>query len=168
MNRAAADWPLRPVTRADLPALAELWFRGWHEAIADLVPHELVAARTKSGFARRLDEMAPTLIAAGPEGAPLGFCAVKEDEIYQIFVAPEARGSGLAARLLAEGEARIAAAGHDAAWLHCSIGNDHAARFYERAGWYLAETEHAAFGDGDAWVSLDILVYRKRLKQPAG
>ena len=73
-----------------------------------------------------------------------------------------------AARLLAEGEARIAAAGHDAAWLHCSIGNDHAARFYERAGWHLAETEHAAFGDGDAWVSLDILVYRKRLKQPAG
>jgi ribosomal protein S18 acetylase RimI-like enzyme len=72
---------------------------------------------------------------AGPPGAPLGFCMLKGDELYQIYVAAEARGSDVAAALLADGEARLAARGVPVAWLACAIGNHRAARFYEKSGW---------------------------------
>ena len=36
---------------------------------------------------------------------------------------------------MADAEARLAAAGVVTAWLACAIGNDRAARFYEKSGW---------------------------------
>jgi ribosomal protein S18 acetylase RimI-like enzyme len=71
----------------------------------------------------------------GPRSAPLGFCVVKDDELYQLFVARSARGSGVAAALLSDGEELLAARGVHTAWLACAIGNDRAARFYEKSGW---------------------------------
>lgn len=49
----------------------------------------------------------------------------------------EGRDGGLAQRLLAESEARIAAAGHRDAWLDCAINDERAARFYRKCGWRL-------------------------------
>jgi hypothetical protein len=37
--------------------------------------------------------------------------------------------------LIADAEARLAANGVQTAWLACAIGNDRAARFYEKNGW---------------------------------
>jgi len=60
---------------------------------------------------------------------------VKGDELYQLFVSRHARGSGAAAALLADGEARLLANSIAVALLACAIGNDRAARFYEKNGW---------------------------------
>ena len=75
------------------------------------------------------------------EGAPSGFSMLKGDELYQFYVGREARGSRIAAALLADAEARLAGRGVAAAWLACGIGNDRAARFYETCGWVRARTQ---------------------------
>jgi GNAT superfamily N-acetyltransferase len=98
-----------------------------------------VQARTLESFRARLAVLDDTRV-IGPVGAPLGLCIIKEDELYQLFVAREARGTGAAAALIADGETRLAACGFATVWLACAIGNDRAARFYEKCGWTRART----------------------------
>ena len=57
------------------------------------------------------------------------------DEVEQVFVGRSARGTGLASDLLVEAEQRVAAGGHDSAWLAVVAGNARARRFYEKQGW---------------------------------
>ena len=64
---------------------------------------------------------------------------MKGDELYQLFVSAQVRGTGAAAALVADAETRIAAAGVQIAWLACAIGNERAARFYEKCGWRRVE-----------------------------
>ena len=99
---------LRPARPEDIPGLAKLWHAGWHEAHAAYTPEALTRMRTEADFTRRLRDLLPGIRMAGPPLAPLGFCAIRDDELYQLFVAGAARGTGLAARLLADGEARLA------------------------------------------------------------
>lgn len=119
----------------DLDPLARLWHDGWREAHLAHVPAELTAKRTLQSFRARLNGFGDDVRVAGPLGAPTGFCAIRDDELDQLFVAPAARGSGLAATLLADGEARLAAKGIRRPHLLCVIQNHRAARFYERQGW---------------------------------
>jgi len=86
----------------------------------------------------RLTAALDTTRVIGPVGAPLGLCMIKDDELYQLYVARQARGTGAAAALVADAEARLAARGFATAWLACAIGNDRAARFYEKCGWVMA------------------------------
>ncbi|MCG8695922.1 MAG: GNAT family N-acetyltransferase, partial [Minwuiales bacterium] len=138
-NRASM-LDLRRAEPSDLPALARLWHAAWHETHAPLSPDSLVRLRTLDSFADRLAGLLPETTAAGPVERPLGFCAIKADELYQLFVAPQARGLGVAAALLADGEARLAATGCDRAFLTCAVGNERAARFYEKSGWHNVGT----------------------------
>ena len=126
---------VRPAEATEIDLLAQLWFDGWRDAHAHLVPPELTRVRTLESFRDRLRAALPDIRVVGAPGAPAGFCIVKGDELYQLFVSPHARGSGTAAALLADGEARLLANGIELAWLACAIGNDRAARFYEKNGW---------------------------------
>jgi ribosomal protein S18 acetylase RimI-like enzyme len=137
---------------ADVDPLASIWHETWHEAHAHLVPRELSATRTRESMRERLALALPSVRVVGAAGSPLGFCIVKDDELYQLFVSSAARGSGAAAALLADGEQRLVANRVDTAWLACAIGNDRAARFYEKHGWRrrgtmvnYAETSNGAF-----------------------
>jgi len=60
---------------------------------------------------------------------------IKGDELYQLYVSSQFRGSGVAAALIADAEERLAESGVTTAWLDCAIGNERAARFYEKCGW---------------------------------
>jgi len=139
-------------TTAQARQIAAIWAAGWHEAHGDIVPAELRALRTPQSFHdRSLNNLTLTRVAR--DGAEvLGFCMVKDDEIYQMYVAPQARGAGVAAALMQDGETRMREAGHHRAWLACAIGNTRAARFYEKSGWSHAgrqvvdlETREGAF-----------------------
>jgi GNAT superfamily N-acetyltransferase len=84
---------------------------------------------------------------ASSSAAVAGFVMVVGDEVEQVFVAADHRGSGVAALLLTEAERQVAAAGFAEAWLAVVPGNVRARRFYEREGWrdtggfdYRAET----------------------------
>jgi GNAT superfamily N-acetyltransferase len=60
---------------------------------------------------------------------------IKSDELYQLYVSAESRGSGVAAALISDAEERLLQDGVKTAWLACAIGNERAARFYEKCRW---------------------------------
>ncbi|QQA44128.1 GNAT family N-acetyltransferase [Pelagovum pacificum] len=153
----------RPATPGELDALAELWFDGWRDAHLDHVPAELTALRTLEDFRARLARMPDTVRVTGPEGAPTGFCAVRDNEIYQLFVAAGARGTGAAAALIADGEARIAAAGHREAMLDVVEQNARARRFYERCGWQVRGRELRTVDTSAGGFEMELVVMVKPL-----
>lgn len=126
---------VRPAEPDEIPALTRLWYDGWQDAHSAILPQALARVRTRESFAERLDAALVNVWVIGAVGAPLAFYMLKGDELYQFYVAAEARGAGIAAILLSDAEARLAARGVQMAWLACAIGNDRAARFYEKNGW---------------------------------
>jgi ribosomal protein S18 acetylase RimI-like enzyme len=156
---------VRAADEADITRLAAIWFHGWHEAHAQIVPAELTRLRTRESFAPRLRAALADTRVVGSPGAPVGFCIVKGDELYQLYVSPSARGSGVAAALLADGEARLSRSGVDTAWLACAIGNERAARFYEKCGWRRAGTMINEAETSEGPFLLDVWRYEKALRR---
>jgi GNAT superfamily N-acetyltransferase len=68
-------------------------------------------------------------------GAVAGFVMVVGDEVEQVYVSRDQRGSRVAALLMDEAERQVRANGHAKAWLAVVEGNGRARAFYERAGW---------------------------------
>ena len=154
---------VRAAETTEIDHLARLWFDAWREAHTRLVPPELTRARTLESFRQRLLAALPHIRVIGAPGNPEGFCIVKDDEVYQLFVAPPARGSGVAAALLADGEATLSANGIATAWLACAIGNDRAARFYEKCGWHRAGTMTNELTTTEGQFLLEVWRYEKSL-----
>ena len=148
----------------DLEPLARLWHDAWHETHAPLMPPALARIRTVHDFRTRLAGFGEDLRVAGPPGEPMGFCAIRGDELHQLFLAPAARGTGLGGRLLADGESRIAAAGHRRAWLDCAVGNDKAIRFYTCSGWVRREETELDLPTADGIFRARVLILEKSLR----
>jgi GNAT superfamily N-acetyltransferase len=155
---------VRPATGDEVDALARIWYDGWRDAHADILPAELVRLRTFESLRARLPAMLASVRTVGEPGAPLGFSFVRDRELNQLYVSRAARGAGVAAALVADAEARLRDAGVDVAWLACAIGNDRAARFYEKSGWQRVGTvtEHVPIPDGT--LPLEVWRYEKRLR----
>jgi len=126
---------LRPATADDAPAIARIWYFGWRDGHLGHVADELVALRTRESFDQRAAARVADTVVATVDGAVAGFIMVVGDEVEQVYVAGEHRGTGLAAALLTEAERLVAANGRDRAWLAVAPGNARARRFYERRGW---------------------------------
>lgn len=153
----------RQITEEDLAPLAELWWAGWHEAHAAFVPTELSEQRTLASFQARLKDFGDTVRAIGSLAAPQGFCAIQADQLYQLYVAPAARGTGIAADLLTDGECRLALGGVKRACLLCLPQNTVAARFYARQGWEDCGIKcEKLFGSGGGF-ELDVIRFEKTL-----
>jgi GNAT superfamily N-acetyltransferase len=146
---------LRPAVDADMAAVADLWHVGWHDGHAGHVPDGLTAARTLEAFHERTPpRVGDTTVAVSESGKLLGFVMVACDEIEQVFVDRDARGSGLAGVLLDEAERQVAAAGHDVAWLAVVTGNARARAFYEKRGWAdAADLPYEVTAGGQVFVS---------------
>jgi GNAT superfamily N-acetyltransferase len=126
---------LRPATPDDAPLIARIWYDGWRDGHLGHVADELVAVRTRESFDQRSADRVGDTVVTTVDGAVAGFIMVVGDEVEQVYVAAEHRGTGLAAGLLHEAERLVAANGHDRAWLAVAPGNARARRFYERSGW---------------------------------
>ena len=126
---------IRLVHQSDLHPLTQVWYNGWHEAHADHVPAALVLLRSFESLKKRLVAYGDDVRCIGSLGNPVGFCAIKGDEIDQIYVAPAARSTGAAKVLLADGEARLKARGITTARLICLPENLRAVQFYVKQGW---------------------------------
>jgi GNAT superfamily N-acetyltransferase len=154
---------LRNADESEIEELAELWFEGWRAAHEHVVPAELTRLRTLESFRERLPRLLPQTRVAGPRGGILGFAILKSDELYQLYVAAEARGTGVAIALIDDAEDRLAANGVERAWLACAIGNNRAARFYEKRGWQQTGTIVSRLETGAGSFPLEVWRYEKRL-----
>ncbi len=163
INRQARLLRIRRLKPADLEPLSRLWHATWHEAHAAHVSPRLTRRRTLASFRTRLEAMAKRIRVVGRPGEPLGFCAVKGAEIDQLFTSTNGRGTGAAARLLADGEDRIRTAGHQTASLYCIPQNTRALRFYEKSGWQIARRENAPIETSEGTIELDCLLLTKDL-----
>jgi ribosomal protein S18 acetylase RimI-like enzyme len=154
---------IRAAEQSEVDQLAQVWFDAWNDAHAQIVPAELARLRTLENFRGRMQKELPNVRVAGSLGEPVGFCVVKGDELYQLFVAAQARGTGVAAALMADGEALLAQSGVETAWLACAIGNERAARFYEKCGWNRTGTMTNEAETSEGTFLLQVWRYEKRL-----
>ncbi len=157
------DMKIRSASPDEIATLADLWFAGWQDAHARILPEALARARTLESFRERLASALDDVRVGGEPGSPLGLSMTKGDELNQLYVARSARGTGLAAALVAEAEARLRDGGVDTAWLACAIGNDRAARFYEKQGWRRIGVVTSRLETPEGPFDLDVWRYEKRL-----
>lgn len=156
---------VRAAEEAEIDALAKIWYDGWQDAHAAILPEELARVRTLESFRDRLRAALPDVRVVGPPGEPVGLCIIQDDELYQLYVSAQSRGSGVAAALIADGEARLAAAGTETAWLACAIGNRRAARFYEKCGWRRVGNMINRLETPNGIFALEVWRYEKSLKR---
>ena len=154
---------IRPALPDEHRALARLWHAGWHEAHAAYVPAELTRLRTFETFLDRIAVFEDRLRVAGPAGRPLGFCVIQDNEIYQIYVSRAARGTGIAAALLGDGEARLRQSGVTRARLDCVVENARAISFYKKHGWESAGLAKGMLETKQGPFAMPVLAFTKAL-----
>src|SRR5580658_2753318 len=107
----AAGMNIRDAKLSEIGQLAKIWFDGWQDAHAQIVPAELARHRTLESFGERLRALIAGVRVVGPADAPVGFYMLKGDELYQFYVSSRARGTGVAAALMADAEIRLGESG---------------------------------------------------------
>ena len=157
------EYVIEDMTLANSDAVARLWHSGWIDGHEAIVPKALSNLRTLESFQTRAAAYVGITRVAMSNGALLGFVMVQADEIYQMYVGPHARGTGVAQALMHDGEARIKAAAHRLAWLSCAVGNEGAARVYRKTGWNNERTETIAVETLDKPFDLEVWRFEKRL-----
>ena len=155
---------VRTANPEDVEALADIWYQGWLDAHAAILPAELAKDRTRESLRERLGNLLADTRVVGKPGEPLGFSITQEAELNQLYVSAEARGKGVAQALIKEFEERLAA-DYDTVWLACAIGNDRAARFYEKSGWHMARIVVHKLQLKDGPFDLDVWRYEKVLRE---
>ncbi len=161
------DPVLRAATPDDVPAIARIWHQAWHDAHDGHVPEALVATRTSAHFLECAAVEVPVAVVAESDGVVVGFATVGGDEVADLFVAREARGTPVARLLLAAAERAVRRAGHRTACLGVVPGNARARRFYEREGWRDdGDVDHTVAGP-DGPIAVPTRLYLKDLPTPA-
>ncbi|MFN7055954.1 GNAT family N-acetyltransferase [Hyphomonas sp.] len=136
---------IRAATPADIPALVALE--------ADFPAEDRFDRRT---WARLLRGQASVLVEADEAGTLQAAAAILYRQgtgiarLYSITVAAEARGKGLARKLLAACEADALCRGARAMRLEVRASNSSALRLYEQAGYRVFATSESYYPDGEA------------------
>jgi ribosomal protein S18 acetylase RimI-like enzyme len=150
MMSAPYRYVFRPAESADVDAITEVWYAGWREAHLGHLPEALLAHRSPQQFRDRLPDILATTTVATIGGQVAGLVVTTSDEIEQLYVAAQHRGTGTATALLRHGESMIAR-DFPTAFLAVVAGNTRARHFYEREGWQDTGPfdYHAWTSDGD-------------------
>jgi GNAT superfamily N-acetyltransferase len=156
---------IRDAYLSEIGQLATIWYDGWQDAHAQILPAELARLRTLESFAERLRAALVSVRVAGSADAPVGFYVLKGAELHQLYVLSDARGFGAAAALISDAEARLSQSGVRTAWLACAIGNERAARFYEKRGWLRAGVVTEHFEVPGSTFALEVWRYEKLLRK---
>jgi GNAT superfamily N-acetyltransferase len=155
---------IRDAQLSEIGQLAKIWFDGWQDAHARILPAELARVRTLQSFEERLRAASTGVRVAGVVGGPVGFYFLNGAELYQFYVSSNVRGSGIAVVLMADAEARLRERDVHTAWLACAIGNDRAARFYEKCGWSRTGTVTDPVEVPGGTFPLEVWRYEKSLR----
>jgi len=157
---------LRAARPEDAAAMADLNVRAWLKGFAGLVPDALRLGQQTGPRQRYWEEHLPS---APPErtwvaerdGAIVGLCHLgssrdpdcpEAGEIYGMYAAPEAVGTGVGRALMTAAMDWLRAGPWSVAILWTLPGDHRAARFYRSWGWApdgAAKTGHTPLGDLD-------------------
>ncbi|MFC0627920.1 GNAT family N-acetyltransferase [Kribbella deserti] len=154
---------IRGAVSGDAPVVARVWYDGWRDGHLGHIPEALVAVRTRESFDVRAAERVGDTTVYEVDGQVAGFVMVVNDEVEQVYLAADHRGSGLAAILLAEAERQVKANGYDTAWLAVVEGNARARRFYERQGWISDGPFDYQASSAEGPIAVPCLRYLKRV-----
>lgn len=154
---------LRPASEIDVPVLVEIARRAWLSAFAQTAPFAIIQAwialdREPAWYAMHW----PAMTVAEVGGRVIGLVQPRGSEVNGLWVHPDAQGSGVGLRLLTEAEQQIAAAGHESAWLTCSVFNPRAQSFYARRGYQITRRLVEPFAGMDE----EVLILRKAFAAP--
>jgi ribosomal protein S18 acetylase RimI-like enzyme len=153
---------LRAATTADVDAIARIWHDGWRDGHLGNVPDALLPHRRFEDFLGRVPPRVPDSTVAIINGHIVGFVTVINDEVEQVYVASDARGSGVADKLLRDAEEKVGSR-FDVAWLSVVEGNSRARRFYERNGWRDAGAHDYRAEIGGGTLPVPCRRYEKRV-----
>ncbi len=159
-----AQLNVRAAEASDVEQLTAIWFDGWHDAHDRIVTELLVRLRTRESFRERLSSGLTTVRVITELGTPVGFAMIRGAELYQFFIAASARGTGVAATLMRDVEAQMAASGVTTTWLGCAVGNTRAARFYEKSGWWRVASVTMATDTSEGPIPVQVWKYEKNLR----
>jgi ribosomal protein S18 acetylase RimI-like enzyme len=118
---------IRPYTNADFDVIASIWFDSWNSTGVVTQPVTLASLRKRlpqeitRGWVIHLATIGSDVV---------GFLAVYENKLEQLFIVPGLQGNGLGKRLLDFAKAQ----NPQGFWLTTAADNDRAIRFYEREG----------------------------------
>lgn len=140
---------IRPATPDDAPAIAAVHVASWQGAYRGAFPDEVLdglsVERRTAGWQQHLSDDGQFTFVAEDDGRVTGFAhgnAAREDnpdgttgEVFAIYAAPEAWGTGAGRALMAAAVEWLRNAGFREAVLWVLDSNARARRFYELAGW---------------------------------
>ena len=161
---------VRPGTVADAREVADVNLRAWTYAYGHVVPPDRLAAVDVEGREQLHTRAAEAgnLFVVEQSGEIVGYVALGRSsardapggEVYAIYVAPEALGTGAGTALMERAEEELRARGYESAILYVLDDNPRARRFYERQGW---ELDGATKSDDLLGVPITTVRYRRTL-----
>ena len=151
------------LSAALVPAVADVWHTGWHEAHAEITPPALTRLRTRADFERRLKEARFPVRVAVYGSDVLGFVATIENQLYQIFAAKAAQGKGVASALMTAAMDEMRKSGAQSVWLSCAVENHRAIAFYEKTGWRNVGETVVSVDTSEGPFGLNVLRFEKAL-----
>ncbi len=157
---------IRDVAAADIAAIGALLARTWHATYDPILGREAVAdivARWHSPEALSRDLGGPAFLLLERDGLPLATALARQGsdgvvDLHRLYVSPEAQGSGLGTRLLAEIDRRFPKASETR--LEVEPRNAAAIAFYAANG-FRAVDRTASCG-GDSGIPATIMRRRRR------
>ena len=137
-------WSVRSSSPDDADAVADYHDRCFTNSYSSQLLAGELEAPDREGTKQQLhdwfrpDSEFETRVAVA-DGVPIGHFTVSGHQLVHLFVEPSHHGMGLGRRLLAQGEAMIAAGGHTDFELHARVDNLAAIAFYKAAGWTVTD-----------------------------
>lgn len=172
---------VRPATRADADAIGVVHVRSWQFAYRGKMPQDyldgLDPARRAQVWRRNLEQVQPSrggvLVAVAKGGGITGFASFGPSrdsdtdprvtgEVFAIYAAPDAWGTGTGRALMGSTVAELARLGYADAIVWVLDANDRARRFYAIAGW---QGGCACKTDGSLGFDITEVRYRRTLRQ---
>src|SRR5215469_5026885 len=170
---------VRPATAADSDAIGLVHVRSWQAAYLGKIPQGyldgLDPAERSAMWRRIMVRESPSrggiLVAIAESGGVTGFVSfgpsrdsdtdpLVTGEVFAIYAAPDAWGSGTGRALMGSAVADLARLGYADAILWVLDSNDRARRFYALAGW---EADSAHKTDGSRGFDITEVRYRRTL-----
>ena len=126
---------IRAATEADAPAIAEIQARAWRWAYSDFLDEDAMPVPSERLEFWQDVVAGGTLRVFDQDGVVAGYAYVTGDQLEGLYVDPGAQGAGVGAALHDDALARIAATGHERAWLYVFVDNAQGRAFYEHRDW---------------------------------